>query len=218
MTDIGSGVLFFDSDINAGTGNYNSFLRIQNDDEEQGFNTNTNNQMNNKDGIWTHTLLISSLAQVHAPGDPSGPLYYEIRLDLNETNSKTGPEITLEQLQLFYGAAATTTINGTKFYDLQNDSPNGFLDLVDNHHGSGSDDYVFYIPVSLIPAGQDYLTLYANFSGADGGFEEFRVKSLDAGDGLPQINLVKDASVTSIDEGTPTDITYTYPHQHEPRP
>ena len=59
MSDIGLGVLFEDSDINSGTGNYNSFLRIQNTGEEKGFNTDTNNQLNKKDGIWTQRLLIS---------------------------------------------------------------------------------------------------------------------------------------------------------------
>lgn len=205
MADLG-GILFFDSDINAGTGNYNSFLRIQNTGEEEGFNTNTNGQLDNKDGIWTHNLLISSLAVVTIGTTD----YYEIRLDLNEVNSKEGQQISLDQLQLFYGAAATTSLAGlTEFYNLQDDYGSS-VPLDDLHSGSGSDDYYFLIPTSLVLDKSGYLTLYADFSGADGGFEEFRVKSLDVGDGLPLINLVKDASVTSIDEGTPTDITYTY--------
>jgi hypothetical protein len=206
MSDIGLGVLFEDSDINSGTGTYNSFLRIPNTGEEKGFNTDTNNQLNNKDGIWTHSLLISSLDTVTFGTTD----YYEIRLDLNVSNSTTGPNITLEQLQIFFGAAATTSLAGlTEAYNLLDDN-GGPLNLVDHNSGSGSDDYVFYIPTDLITDTSGYLTLYADFTGADGGFEEFRVKSLDVGDGLPIINLVKEASPTTIPEGTATDITYTY--------
>ena len=166
MSDIGLGVLFEDSDINSGTGNYNSFLRIQNTGEEKGFNTDTNNQLNNKDGIWTHSLLISSLDTVTFGTTD----YYEIRLDLNETNSTTGPNITLEQLQIFFGAAATTSLAGlTEAYNLLDDN-GGPLNLVDHNSGSGSDDYVFYIPTDLITDTSGYLTLYADFTGADGGF------------------------------------------------
>src|SRR4051812_38322269 len=99
-----SGVFIQDSDINSGTGNYNSFLRIQNNGEEQGFNTDTNSLLDNKDGNWTHSLQISTLQVVTIDGVD----YYEIRLDLNETNSKTGPDISLDQLQLYVGDAAVS--------------------------------------------------------------------------------------------------------------
>ena len=103
--DIGLGVLFEASTTGSGTGNYNSFLRIQNTGEEEGFNTDVNNQLNNKDGIWTHDLLLSSLAIVTI-----GPTtYYEIRLDLNEVNSANGENILLEQLQLFFSASPATS-------------------------------------------------------------------------------------------------------------
>ena len=58
--DLGFGVTIEESDVNSGTGNYDSFLRIQNTGEEQGFNTDTPQQEDNKDGNFTHSLLISS--------------------------------------------------------------------------------------------------------------------------------------------------------------
>src|SRR4051812_19443503 len=159
-TDIGSGVLLDASSVGAGTGNYNSFLRIQNTGEEQGFNTDVNAIENNKDGIWTHSILLSSLTVVTVGGTD----YYEIRLDLNETNSKDGPNITMEELQLFYGAAATTSLAGlTKVFDLG--APQA---LVDHNSGSGTDDYFFLVPTDLFPDKSGYLTLYSDFTGADG--------------------------------------------------
>lgn len=205
FTNIGSGVLYDASDINAGTGNYDSFLRIQNTGEENGFNTDNPQQLDNKDGIWTHSLLISSLQVVTY----NGVDYYQIRLDLNETNSKTGPNISLDELQLYVGGAANTfgDLSGlTKVFDLS-----GSLALVDHNSGSGTDDYFFMIPTSLLSGGQ-YLTLYADFNGADGGFEEFRALSTTFTP-QPEINIVKETDGTDnqcpdILQGS--TVTWTY--------
>jgi hypothetical protein len=209
-TDLGLGVTIEQSDINAGTGNYDSFLRIQNNGEEEGFNTDTPQLENNKDGNFTHSLLISSL-QVVTVG---GVNYYQIRLDLNETNSKTGPEISLDQLQLYIGDAALSAADLgtlTKVYDLQTDN-GGSLALTDVNTGSGTDDYFFMIPVDLVDGGGAYLTLYADFSGADGGFEEFRALSQDFVP-HPEINIVKETNGT--DNACPNilageNVTWTY--------
>src|SRR3954452_17067297 len=213
LTDIG-GILYDQSDINAGTGNYDSFLRIQNTGEEQGFNTDTPHVENNKDGNFTHSLLISSLQVVTVDGVD----YYQIRLDLNETNSKTGPNISLDQLQLYVGDAAVSAADlsnasiETKIYDLQT-AHGGSLALTDVNTGSGTDDYFFMIPVSSVDAASgDYLTLYADFSGADGGFEEFRALSADFVP-QPEINIVKETDGT--DNQCPniltgSTVTWTY--------
>ena len=209
-TDLGLGVTIEQSDINAGTGNYDSFLRIQNNGEEEGFNTDTPQLENNKDGNFTHSLLISSLQVVTVGGVD----YYQIRLDLNETNSKTGPEISLDQLQLYIGDAALSAADLstlTKVYDLQTDN-GGSLALTDVNTGSGTDDYFFMIPVDLVDGGGAYLTLYADFSGADGGFEEFRALSQDFVP-HPEINIVKETNGT--DNACPNilageNVTWTY--------
>jgi hypothetical protein len=206
--DLGSGVLMETSDINAGTGNYDSFLRIQNTGEEQGFNTDTSQQLDNKDGIFTHSLLIANLDVVTI----NGVDYYQIRLDLNEVNSSTGPNISLDELQLYYGDAANSfsdLASLTQVFDLS-----GSLALVDHNSGSGTDDYFFNIPVSLFAGADtgDYLTLYADFSGADGGFEEFRALSSEFVP-QPEINIVKETNGT--DNTCPNiltgeDVTWTY--------
>ena len=138
--------------------------------------------------------------------------YYEIRLDLNEDNSDGAPPITLEELRLFYSAAAADGDDfDNDFADLTEVfNLDGSLLLTDINTGSGTDDYRFLIPVSLFPDSTAYFTLYSEFSGIDGGFEEWRAKSLDIGDGLPVIHLEKVADPILINEGTPTDVTYTY--------
>ena len=89
----GTGVLYDVSDVNAGTGNYNSFLRLQRHGRERGFNTDDPKEADNKDGTWTHSLKFSAMQAVVDPD--TGIEYYEIRLDLNEGNAEGDPAITL---------------------------------------------------------------------------------------------------------------------------
>jgi hypothetical protein len=208
LVDLGSGVKYEASTVGSGTGNYNSFLRLQKNGEERGFNTGQNNLADNKNGIWTHNLLVSSLVVVNIGGTD----YYEIRLDLNETDSGDGPQITLEDLRIFYSTAPADGddldndfADLTKVFDLV-----GSLALTDINSGSGTDDYVFLLPVSLFPNSAAYFTLYSEFSGTDGGFEEWRAKSQDVGDGLPAITIVKEALPVTVYEDTPTAVAYTY--------
>lgn len=209
LIDLGSGVKYEESVVGAGTGNYNSFLRLQsNDDDEEGFNTDDNGEADNKDGIWTHSLQVGELVVVTIEGVD----YYELRLDLNEGNSDGDPPITLEELRIFTSAAPADGDDfDNDFADLTEVfNLTGTLSLTDINTGSGTDDYRFLIPVSLLPDPTAYFTLYSEFSGVDGGFEEWRALAQDVGDGLPLITLVKDAAPVLVDEGTPTDVTYTY--------
>jgi hypothetical protein len=49
----------------AGTGNVNSFLRLQHDDSEQGYNTDAKQPpLNDKAGNWTHSLQLSGVPVV----------------------------------------------------------------------------------------------------------------------------------------------------------
>jgi len=211
MADLGSGVLLEESSTGSGTGNYNSFLRLQGNPEEEGFNTDDDGVAQNKNGIWTHSIQIGSLVAIEV----DGKWYYEIRLDLNEGNAEGDEIIDLTDLRLFYSDNPATEAD----YD------NGFVDLnevdfdfgsaeplEDIRTGSGTDDYRLLIPVELFEDADptDYFTLYSQFTGSDGGFEEWRVLAQDIGDGLPGIHLEKTADPLVIPEGTPTDVTYTY--------
>ena len=207
LIDLG-GVLYEESVVGSGTGNYNSFLRLQNKPGEEGFNTDDPQEADNKDGIWTHSMLVSSFVVVVIDGVE----YYEVRLDLNEGNAEGDPPITLEELRLFYSAAPADGddfdddfIGLTEVFNLT-----GSLALTDINTGSGTDDYRFLIRADLFPDKNAYFTLYSQFSGTDGGFEEWRSLSQDVGDGLPVIHIEKDVVPTSINEGTPTAVLYTY--------
>ncbi|PLR16268.1 hypothetical protein CFHF_11005, partial [Caulobacter flavus] len=193
--------------IGSGTGNYDPFLAIgDNDGNENGFNTDASGVLN------TNAAKTSSLTFNQIPIRLiNGVQYLEFRLDLNETNEN--PFTALNAMKIYYSSAPATGadyISGTqeldadftKVFDL--DAGGDKTLLMDAHSsGSGNDDYIFYVPVSLFGAADlstAYITVYAEFGrpgttyGADDGFEEFNtekaaiisgVKFLDAdGDGV----------------------------------
>src|SRR4030095_4351811 len=209
-TDRVSGVLYEASTTGSGTGNYDSFLRLAANGEEEGFNTDDTHEADNKDGIWTHSLLVGNLQSVTIDSVE----YYIIRLDLNEIQSGDNPNITLEDLRIFRSTDpadgsdfSADFVGRTEVFDLS-----GSLSLIDTNHGSGTDDYIFYIPVSLFPDPGEYFTLYADFSAADDGFEEFRALST-VFTPQPDIGVLKETNGTDdqcLNILTGETVTWTY--------
>jgi hypothetical protein len=80
--------------------------------------------------------------------------------------------------------------------------------------GSGQGDLFVYIPTSYFTgANGAYVYLYSAFgnpSESDGGFEEWGVITNASVDHAPAVSVEKTADPTSINEGSATDVTYTY--------
>ena len=188
---------------NSGTGGYNTFLSIQdNDGTEQGFNTDgapinsgpeaDRNQISNAN---TMAVRLSSLpVETRMIGGVATQVYV-IRLDLNETNGGNSPNVDLNQLKIYTGP---NNLGGTNIvdtvaelnslalrYDLDAGGDNT-IHLFDGNSGSGTDDYEIVIPVSVFGNANittDFVFLFAQFGtvpgiyNADGGFEEFNLQS-----------------------------------------
>jgi len=167
-----------------GTGFIDSFVRIQNTGQEQGYNTDGTPQLDTKAGAFTHSIQVSSLQAFNTNGTTTGtPLYFRFLLDLNQL--KSSPLINLDQLQLFLSSnpsltdystvtAAFPTVDATKIYDLDS-AGNATVNMdYSLNSGSGSGDVFFYVKKSLF--GSDltkYVYLYSDFSQANDGFEEW---------------------------------------------
>jgi hypothetical protein len=173
---------------NVGTGNLDSFLRLQatgNGTSEQGWNQ-LPAQFDEKAGGFTHNLLWSDASFVNY----GGTLYVEFGLDINQTGSN--PLLVLNQLQVFVGAhqadSSYNTGTGqlgtlTASYDLDAGGDNQIVLDYSLFSGSGNGlDMVALIPASLFgsPAAGSYLYLYSSFgvpppTGAvtNDGFEEW---------------------------------------------
>ncbi|QKC70604.1 beta strand repeat-containing protein [Mesorhizobium loti] len=175
-TDLGSGVLLEATTEGSGTGNYDSFLRLQATGIEEGFNTDQNGNVLDNKASFTHDLQYGNIQSINVGGVD----YLEFRLDLNESNNAVNADITMTGLDIYISNAGATLTDYnagfagfTSVFHLSADQL-----LIDSNHGSGTDDYRVLVPVSDFTAAGvspgSYVTLFSSFSGANGGFEEWR--------------------------------------------
>jgi hypothetical protein len=96
-----SGDVFVVTEIDpssTGTGFIDSFLRIQQNGQERGYNTEAKKVLDDKAGNFTHSLLVSEMQVVSL----SGVNYFEFILDINQNNNNL---LSLNQLQIFGSAS-----------------------------------------------------------------------------------------------------------------
>jgi hypothetical protein len=180
-----------------GSGVIDSFLRIQQDTTEEGYNTSarvtdpafsgqsagfcTSSDCNSKtDLTFTHDLLTSNaLVQIN------GQDYLQFFLDINEPNGNK-QFLTLDQLEIFTSPTAsldqhiaapqgsTGAMPGASlFYSLDSGMTDNWVNLdysLINHNGGGSGwgDMEVLIPVSNSASLGTYLYLYSEFGCVDG--------------------------------------------------
>ena len=178
-----------------GTGVIDSFVRIQHNGTEQGYNTDGRPVPFDEktDPNFTRSLQLSEVPVVTI----SGVQFREFGLDINEQSSGTNRFLSLDELKLFMspsGNMTTTDVNppttlGTLIYDLDANGDNWIKLDYSLGSGSGSGDMFAYINNSLFTGTNSFVTLYSQFglnyqSGA--GFEEWWVREGQGG-GQPPI-------------------------------
>lgn len=179
---IGS-MLFYTAGIApTGTGNIQSFLRVQangNAPIESGFNTDGTLQFDSKAGNFTRSLKLSDIPIVSIGGVD----YREFGLDVNQN---VGTNLSLDQVELYQsnnpnltgynsgwgspiyrmnsGASLTYSPNGNDITGISGQT--NVLKLTDSlSSGSGGGDYYMYIPNSSFATNQQYVTLFTVFGG-----------------------------------------------------
>ncbi len=170
--------------VNVGTGLINSFLSIQANNVEEGFNTDGSPlPLDTKRPTFTNALLVDQVGVVNIAGTD----YLEFLLDINEPNNSFSL-IKLQELRVYTGdafAATATTLAGlTLQYDMDLGDATNQVNLDANFFpgsGIGVDLYT-YVPLApFLGLGSKNLVLYAKFGDADkknpltsdGGFEEY---------------------------------------------
>ncbi|WP_436169378.1 hypothetical protein, partial [Bosea sp. LjRoot9] len=220
MTVLNDGAILEATSVGSGTGNYDSFLRLQANGTEEGFNTDQGGNVLDNKSSFTDSLKFGGIATVTIGGIE----YIEFRLDLNESDSGGNPQISLNDFKVYISGAPATLSDFnnatdsfgagfTQVFDLA-----GTQALFDTNSGSGTDDYRVLIPLSSFEAAgataASYVTLYSNLGGAganasNGGFEEWRVLASTASvEPVPAISIDKSGPAT-IAEGGAT-ATYTF--------
>jgi len=185
----------------AGTGVFDSFVRIQMRGNEQGYNTSNRPVNFNEltDPNFTRAIRMADIAVVQI----GNYLYREFRLDINENNSTSGRLLSLNQIQIFTGpndplAPANLLAAGVgqpsvidfglsfhEVFRLNEHSGVDFKEIKLNSSltaGSGRADMFLYVRNDLFGAGNQNVILYSQFGtppgsdASDAGFEEWGVR------------------------------------------
>jgi len=192
-----NGALYTTTDNQStGTGVIQSFVRVQNNGTEQGYNSDARPLQfdENTSPTFTRSLLLSAVPIVTI----GGLQYREFLLDINQQNAD--PLLTLNEVQVWqrsgggltgFTAAGCTTANcsgtgfnsGTKVYGM--DAPAATDNNLNLNYtlnsGSGSGDLFVYVLNSLFTGGPNqYVYLYSRFgtdNDTNDGFEEWAVRT-----------------------------------------
>jgi hypothetical protein len=187
---IGQGLFANPSVQPAGTGNIDSFVRIENagnGTSAEGYNTGAQSKPlnDNNSSQYTTDLQLASVGVVHFNGQD----YRGFFLDINAPASK--PYLTLDQLEVFvstqsglnsYTSAGNSNGTGTpgtlagatEIYDMDTSTSDNYVQLNYNLNGqgSGASDMIFYLPDSLFTNDGDgpnqYVYLFSQFGNIDG--------------------------------------------------
>jgi hypothetical protein len=202
----------------SGSGVFESFVRIQADDDEKGYNTDGDLEFDTKSGAFTHSILVSEIPLVDCKSldgliDPTG-LCWELFADLNESDST--PLITLDAFEIYLTTEGTVVTddadgpdltgypfggNTVKVYDSDDQ-----IRINDVNQGSGRGDLRYLVPTTGISIPSNcaygssscttYFVLYSEYGfsdgewDSDGGFEEWKVKR------YPFVSVTKTANET----------------------
>jgi hypothetical protein len=195
----------------SGTGTFTPFIRLQGSPTEAGYNTDGTLEFESKSGTWTHSMKVSGIPIVVGPDGTT--LYWELWVDINETNS--AKHVSLNDVEVYFDTIA----NGTGYPNLgeQKYDFEGSILINDVNQGSGRGDLRYLIPIAQMgippectynPASttcNTYFILYSNWGttsadfNSDGGFEEWKVKIYPV---PPTLKLVK--SVVNDNGGSAT--------------
>lgn len=210
----------------AGTGTFNSFVRIQGIEKktpwQQGYNTDGTPEFDTKGGKWTHSILLSEIPTIEV----GGLLYWEFFADINESDST--PKITLDDFELWLtddpelDEYSTFGTYASKIYDYDDENTDYIL-INDVNQGSGRGDLRYLVPQEDgfdpgdcsygNPACETYLILFSRWGGKggeylfDGGFEEWKVKKYPVLQVSKTVEGSYDIPVSWTIEKTP-DATY----------
>jgi len=167
-----------------GTGFIDSFVRIQQNGFERGYNTDIGTPLDTKGGTFTHSLLLSDVGTTNIGGTD----YYHFVLDINQNGNNL---LSLNQIQIFRapsdmlhsglieasaGSASLISFAGaTEVFRMNNTgNPNAYEIQLDYslNAGSGSGDMNLFINKALVDAagGGNNIILYSQFGSPNGAF------------------------------------------------
>lgn len=161
--------------VPTGTGNIDSFIRIQAFGVQEGYNSDGRPVQYNENTAaqFNHSLLLSSIPIV----TDNGNSYREFLLDINQNGQNI---LSFDKIEIYLEATGDIIGHpgsfGTPIYNLDAGEDNWIKLDYGLNGGSGQGDMLAYIPDSLFTGPNQYVYLYSRFgdnSVADDGFEEW---------------------------------------------
>jgi hypothetical protein len=147
----------------AGSGVFNSFVRLAASPTESGYNTDGALEFDTKGGAFTHSIKVSDIPVVNIGGQN----YWELFADINDSNANdpAAARISLNDVEVYLtnppapGGPTLTGYpfgaNATKVYDFA-----GNIKINDVNSGSGRGDLRYDIPLTAgipVPSNCGYL-------------------------------------------------------------
>ncbi|HLF19111.1 MAG TPA: PEP-CTERM sorting domain-containing protein [Candidatus Omnitrophota bacterium] len=151
-----------------GTGNFDSFLRVQDTPQEEGYNTDGTVEFDTKDDPHTHSIEISDIPII----DILGTDYYEFVLDAAEPAGNT-LEVTVLEIYLLGAPNITDYATWSSLNTPKYELASGDSILIDNITGNGVADLFVYVPTSLFTGTNTWVYLYTEMIVTAGSFEEW---------------------------------------------
>src|SRR5207302_7226451 len=103
---INNGQFYWTDKQPTGTGVIQPFLRVQNDPNEQGYNTSGGTPFDDKAGPWTHDLTFADLMTTAVT--IGGKNYFKLMVDINEPGGSKST-LSLDQLQSYTSPIGSQT-------------------------------------------------------------------------------------------------------------
>jgi hypothetical protein len=179
----------------SGTGNFDTFLKLNGVPTEQGYNTSASGVMDNVNGQWTHDLTVGDMSIVQ---DLTGRYLIAVGMDLNEPNSAEARYQSLDAFQIYVSPNGSQNTNdptqlGTLIFNMDAVRDNALLLDVNRNSsgGSGRSDLNIYLDLALFDRVKqsDFIYFYVQMGSVgmgeapqyptlsfanDGGFDELR--------------------------------------------
>lgn len=180
-TEINGAIYTVFGDEVSGTGLIDSFVRIQGNDLEAGYNTDGTLEFETKAGAFTHSLQVQDLIDAGNSVTIGMETYYEFVLDINQAGANT--LLSLDTVEIYLNGIPDDTgypAIGSLIYDMDGAGDMAINLDYGNYSGSGRLDMTLLVPTSLFgPDPTQYIYLYSEFGDLNpshDGFEEWAHK------------------------------------------
>lgn len=159
-----------------GTGVFDSFVRVQKNGTEQGYNTDGALAFDTKAGLFTHSIRLDGVSTVLY----NNIIYREFLLDMGQNNDL----LSLDKVQIYLnnvsGSVTGTNLAslGSLIYDLDTGG-DSWVKLNHTDAGNGRADMTMFVPNNLFSGSNPYVYLYSKFGenlATNDGFEEWGVR------------------------------------------